>query len=152
MEVSIMRMMEWMRKGLALFGALVLLLTATIAFAASYPFNGVVTSDTNMRSTANSYAICDIGTSYDADIRDIEKVILPALPEIYERNKDVFISEPTYSGVQQLADSAVVVRVMALTSEENYFIATRRLNREMKILFDENGIEIPFNQMVIHNA
>ena len=50
-----MRMMEWMRKGLALFGALVLLLTATIAFAASYPFNGVVTSDTNMRSTANSY-------------------------------------------------------------------------------------------------
>ena len=104
------------------------------------------------RSTANSYAICDIGTSYDADIRDIEKVILPALPEIYERNKDVFISEPTYSGVQQLADSAVVVRVMALTSEENYFIATRRLNREMKILFDENGIEIPFNQMVIHNA
>ena len=44
------------------------------------------------------------------------------------------------------------MRVMALTSEENYFIATRRLNREMKILFDENGIEIPFNQMVIHNA
>ncbi len=50
-----MRMMERMRKGLALFGALVLLLTATIAFAASYPFNGVVTSDTNMRSTPSSY-------------------------------------------------------------------------------------------------
>ena len=51
-----MRMMERIKKGLALLGALVLLMTATIAFAASYPFNGVVTSDTNMRSTANSYA------------------------------------------------------------------------------------------------
>ena len=46
---------ERMKKGIALFAALVLL-TASVAFAASYPFNGVVTSDTNMRSTANSYA------------------------------------------------------------------------------------------------
>ncbi len=51
-----MRIWERMRKGAALLAALVILLASTVAFAASYPFNGVVTSDTNMRSTANSYA------------------------------------------------------------------------------------------------
>ena len=42
-------------KGVALLSVLVLLLSSAIAFAASYPFNGVVTSETNMRSTPNSY-------------------------------------------------------------------------------------------------
>ncbi len=26
------------------------------------------------------------------------------------------------------------------------------MNRELKLLFDENGIEIPYNQIVVHQA
>ncbi len=104
------------------------------------------------RSTSQSLAICDVGISYDADIRKVEKVLKEAFPFIYERNMDVFEAIPQYAGVQALADSAVVLRITVDTKEENIYPATRRLNRDIKILLDERGIEIPFNQVVVHNA
>lgn len=42
-------------KGLLILAAVLILLTASVAMAASYPFTGVVTDDTNMRSSPNSY-------------------------------------------------------------------------------------------------
>ena len=104
------------------------------------------------RSAVDSLAICDIGITYEADIREVEKLILPELPRIYEENKDVFLGVPKYAGVQALDASAVVLRFNVAVTEENYFPATRRLNREMKCLFDDKGIEIPFNQIVVHQA
>ena len=37
-------------------------------------------------------------------------------------------------------------------TEENIFIGRRTLNRELKILFDNNNIEIPFPQVVVHRG
>jgi len=71
---------------------------------------------------------------------------------IFERNKDVFLDVPKYSGVQLLDASSVVLRFIVLANEAKFFPAQRRLNREIKILFDDKGIEIPFNQIVVHNA
>ena len=42
--------------GALLLAVLLLVMTTITASAASYPYTGMVTSDTNMRSTANSYA------------------------------------------------------------------------------------------------
>ena len=50
-------------KDLLILAAVLILLTASVAMAASYPFTGVVTDDTNMRSSPNSYTsnvICRI--------------------------------------------------------------------------------------------
>ena len=104
------------------------------------------------RSLNRSIAVCDIGITYGARVEDVEKVILAALPEMYERNKDVFLAAPVYKGVESLADSAVVLRVVVDATEANFFPARRRLNREMKILFDDHGIEIPFPQLVIYKG
>ncbi len=104
------------------------------------------------RSNSDSIAVCDIGISYGEDLRKVEALLEEALPQIFEQNKDVFKETPIYCGVQALADSAVVLRVRVSTVERNIFPATRRLNRELKLLFDDNGIEIPFNQIVVHNA
>ena len=104
------------------------------------------------RSWNRSIAVCDIGITYEARVEDVEKVILANLPAMYEKNKDVFLAAPVYKGVESLADSAVVLRVVVDATEANFFAARRRLNREMKILFDDNGIEIPFNQIVMHQA
>lgn len=104
------------------------------------------------RSKIVSLAISDISITYEADIPEVEAVILEALPGMFERNQDVFLSAPIYKGVEELADSAVVLRFTVETDEENVFIARRRLNRELRVLFAEKGIEIPFPQLTVHKG
>ena len=116
-----------------------------------------IINNSNIRNIQNrsrklSVVTCDVGTSYSADVRDLEKIILPALQDMYDRNADVFASVPVYAGVQELASSSVVLRITVNVKEENYFVARRRLNREIKILFDDNHIEIPFDQLDVHTV
>ena len=104
------------------------------------------------RSREASVAVCDVGISYSADLLQAEKAFEEALPGIYDRHRDLFLSAPRYIGVEELADSAVVVRVVAQVTEENFFAARRVLNREIKLLLDAKGIEIPFPQLVVHRG
>ncbi len=104
------------------------------------------------RSVNLSVAVCDIGITYEADIREVEKLVLPELGRLFEENRDCFETVPKYVGVQLLDASAVVLRFSVQTTEENFYVAQRRLNREMKCLFDDKGIEIPYNQIVVHQA
>ena len=104
------------------------------------------------RSINRSIATTELSISYDADIPTVENVILEALPEMFERNQDVWLSVPRYIGVDSLGESSVVLKFIVEVNEQNFFNARRRLNRELKILMDKNNIEIPFNQIVVHQA
>ncbi|MCD4827720.1 MAG: mechanosensitive ion channel family protein [Acholeplasmataceae bacterium] len=100
-------------------------------------------------SSSLSVSICDISVEYGADLEKIEEIILKNLEVI--RKKIPNIKEgPFYYGVEQLADSSVVCRVVAKTEEQNRHNVRRSLNREMKLLFDRNGINIPFPQVSVH--
>ena len=104
------------------------------------------------RSRQASVAVCDVGISYSSDLVKVEKILAESLPEIFERHRDIFLAVPHYMGVEELAASAVVIRVVVDVTEEDYFAARRALNREMKLLLDRKGIEIPFSQVVVHQA
>ena len=104
------------------------------------------------RSRNESYAVVDAAVSYDTDISRLEKMIPQMLSEMYSANQDLYLSKPEYMGVEELGDSAVLLRFRAKTKEENVFKAKRRLNRDIKVLFDAAGIEIPFPQIVVHKA
>ncbi len=104
------------------------------------------------RSKNISLALTDVGISYSESIERVEKLLLAAFPKMLEANSDVFVSAPEYRGVQELGASAVVLRIICRCKEENLFIAQRRLNREIKLLFDNNKVEIPFTQVVLHNS
>ncbi len=103
-----------------------------------------------VNTSANlSPAICDISVSYGQDLKYIEGVINNSLALIKEKIPDI-VEGPYYYGVQKLADSAVILRIYAKTEEKNKFQVVRNLNREVKLLFDQNKIEIPFPQVVVH--
>ena len=104
------------------------------------------------RSKALSLGISEISITYEEDIPRVEAILKEALPEMFERNKDVFVSVPKYLGVEELADSAVVLRFTVECQEENVFTARRRLNRELRVLFAEKDINIPFPQITIHQG
>ena len=104
------------------------------------------------RSRNSSVAVSDLCISYDADIREVEKVLLATLPKIYRKHSKLFLTPPRYAGVESLGESSVVLRIVADVAEADFFTGYRTLNRELKIMCDENNIEIPFNQIVVHQA
>lgn len=104
------------------------------------------------RSKNSSIAVCDLSISYDADIREVEKVIAATLPKLHAKYSKLFLACPRYMGVESLGESSVVMRIVADVAEENFYLGYRTLNREMKLMCDRHGIEIPFNQIVVHQA
>ena len=51
---------------------------------------------------------------------------------------------PVYIGIQRFEGASVILRIVAKVEESNVFTAQRILNREVKLLFDANGIKNPF--------
>lgn len=104
----------------------------------------------NMTSKLST-AICDVSISYFDDIERVEKVLNENLKKIKEKYKSI-VNGPTYVGVQSLSDSGVVLRIIAECNEMLRYQVQRDINREIKIIFDQNNITIPFPQIVIHET
>lgn len=104
------------------------------------------------RSKVSSRAVCDVPVSYSADLEEVEGVLKEILKTVPEKNPEVFAAAPVYLGVQELAESGVVLRVVAEVNERDIFAAARIMNREIKVGFDRAGVEIPFRQVVVHQA
>ena len=54
--------------------------------------------------------------------------------------------------MDSLGDSAVNLRIAIFVEASVRYPALRALNREVKLMFDRRGIEIPFNQIVVHQV
>lgn len=104
------------------------------------------------RSKSDSCAVCDIPVSYNANLEEVEAVLTKILTKLPEKYPEKFTAVPDYLGVQALSASSVDLRVCAKVSESDLFSATRIMNREIKIGFDKAGVEIPFQQIVVHKA
>ena len=104
------------------------------------------------RSRNSSLAICEVSVSYDTDLRKLDKILAEAMAEMYEAHRDLYLAPPRYLGVTQLADSGVNIKVVADAKEENVFAAQRALTKDIRILFADKGVEIPFPQVVVHKG
>ena len=104
------------------------------------------------RSRNNSVALCLVSVAYSTDLRKLEALLKEALPKLKEEHPDLYLTAPRYLGVDQLADSGVNLKFAVDVTEQNVFGAQRMLARDLKILFDEKGVEIPFPQVVVHQA
>ncbi len=104
------------------------------------------------RSRYNSMALAVVAVSYKTDLRKLEKLIEASMPKLKEEHPDLYLNPPKYLGVDELADSGINLKFGVDVTEENIFNGQRMLARDLKILFDENGVEIPFPQVVVHKA
>ena len=102
------------------------------------------------RSQTASIATTSVSVSYKEDVRHVEQVLNELFPKIREMYPEVFIEDPKNLGIEELGDSGVVFKIAATINEKDLFTAPRIMNREIKIAFDDAGIEIPFPQVVIH--
>lgn len=103
------------------------------------------------RSEQGSVAISEIGVSYATDLDELEGKIEGILGQIKEKHPDIFVGNIEYLGVEDLADSSVVLKFKADVMEQNIFSGRRVLNKELKCAFDREHIEIAFPQIDVHN-
>ena len=104
------------------------------------------------RSRNNSVALVLAAVSYATDLRMLERLLQQELPRLAEEHPDLYLSAPRYLGVDELADSGVNLKFAVDVTEQNVFAGQRMLARDLKILFDDFGVEIPFPQVVVHKG
>lgn len=87
-----------------------------------------------------------IGISYNADIRTARAVI-----EKTGMENPLLIADRGISvNVDSLADSSVLLAIKFWVKKEDYWQSRFEMLEAIKYGFDENGIEIPFNQLDVH--
>ena len=112
-----------------------------------------IINNSDIRSIINqtkelSVAKCYVGISYGDRIEKIEKIISDNLPKIKEKIPAI-VEGPFYKGVTELAESSVNLLFVAKCKESDIYQVQRDLNREIKIVFDDNNINIPFPQITV---
>lgn len=91
----------------------------------------------------------NIGIEYNMDLSELETIIEKEKP-IIEQNMPPNVESFRYLGVEEFADSSMVVRFEVTCKNQDYLPVQRALRREIKMMFDRNDINVPFPQVVLH--
>lgn len=104
------------------------------------------TSLTNVTAQDKRRLDLTVGISYQADLQKA-KILLEQLVSSEEA---VLKDEEMRVFVDSLGDSAVVLGIHSWVKKEDYWTTKWKMTEEIKMLFDEHGIEIPYQQIVVH--
>ena len=113
--------------------------------------NGQITIVTN-KSREYAFALIDIGVAYREDLDEVFQVIretgssLRAIPEYAPK----ILEDIEIQGVQELADSAVIIRCRFRTVALEQWNVRRAFLGRLKQAFDRAGIEIPYPHMTLY--
>lgn len=87
-----------------------------------------------------------VGISYESDLKKAKEI----LERLLLTHKDILTNEDWKVFVDSLADSSVVLGIRAYVKMEKYWDTRWELLEQIKLTFDEEGIEIPYNQLTVH--
>lgn len=89
----------------------------------------------------NSWYALTLNIASTYDISKLEEILERELPNIRSRIKKV-ISGPVYRGVESIGKDSFKITILTECKEENLRWVQRQVNREIRILFDQEGIPI----------
>lgn len=87
-----------------------------------------------------------VGIGYSADLLKAKRLLMDLAMDCKQRLPE----EECTVFVDELADSAVVLGLRLWVKSEDYWQAKWLLTEQIKLLFDQNMIEIPFQQIDVH--
>jgi small conductance mechanosensitive channel len=113
--------------------------------------NGTIDELANM-TRKFSYYVFDMGVAYKEDTDQVAEIMREIAEEMRQDPEYApMILEPLeVLGVDQFADSAVVLKARIKTRPIKQWAVGREMNRRIKKKFDEVGIEIPFPHRSIY--
>jgi small conductance mechanosensitive channel len=104
------------------------------------------TSLTNVTAQDKRRLDFKVGISYDADLKKAKGLI----EELLLKDESILKTESINVFVDNLGDSAVDIGARGWVKKEDYWTTKWRITEQIKEVLDENGIEIPYNQIVVH--
>lgn len=87
-----------------------------------------------------------IGIGYSSDIKKAKEI----LEKLSKNHQKVLKDEDIMVFVNSLDESQVTLGLRVWSKTEDYWTVKFDLNEQIKLEFDKNGIEIPFNQLEVH--
>ena len=110
--------------------------------------NSILTNNSLTNVTARPERKLDlkVGISYDADLKKAKSLI----EDMLLHDESIIQDEEIRVFVASLGDSAVMIGLRAWVKTEEYWATRWRLMEEIKLTFDAEGINIPYNQLTVH--
>ncbi len=113
--------------------------------------NGQITTVVNYSGEFNM-AIVDVTVSYEDDPDKVFEVLKEVADRYYEENREICFDKPNVVGITAFNDSSVGFSIQLKAVARNHYKIQRDLRYEVKKKFDETGITIPYNQIVVHHG
>lgn len=110
--------------------------------------NGNLTSTSIVNVTARDQRKLEIKVeiAYSSDLKKAKGI----LERLLHEDEHVLSDQEMQVFVDELGASGIMLGLRAWVNTEQYWPTKWRLNEEIKLAFDEEGIEIPFPQMDVH--
>lgn len=96
----------------------------------------------------------NIGIAYHSKLDHVIEVVNKIGNEMAEDPiwKEHILKAPQFLRIDNFADSAIEIKIIGETPAHKKWDVTGELRKRIKLAFDQEGIEIPFPQRVIHKA
>ena len=116
-----------------------------------YVPNGQITTVTN-KSRGYAYALIDVGIAYRENIDEVCEVMREVAGKLRKTEKygAKILEDLEIAGVQDWADSAVILRCRFKTVALDQWDVRREYLRHLKEAFDAHGIEIPYPHLTLY--
>lgn len=111
--------------------------------------NGNIENVTN-HARGEIRAAVDVRVSYEADLDRAIQVLEELSAEMAAQYPEI-VDGPTVLGVTDLAESGIVIRLVARTEPLQQWQIERELRRAIKKRFDRENIEIPYPHRVLYH-
>lgn len=114
--------------------------------------NGIIQTVVN-KSSGNNQAVIDISTAYENDTRSVMNVIQRVLDRFEEEYGETHLTAPPIlQGVNELGDSAVVIRVVCNCQELKQWDTERMIRLRVKEAFEAAGLKFPYPHLTVDEA
>lgn len=110
--------------------------------------NGALSNSplTNVTAQDRRRVVINVGISYEADLKKAKEL----LQGLFEARPEILPEDGIEVYVDSLGESSVNLTARAYTRTEDYWNVKWALTEEVKLCFDREGIEIPYNKLDVN--
>ncbi|MFC5529580.1 mechanosensitive ion channel family protein [Cohnella yongneupensis] len=106
--------------------------------------NGSIVEVTNF-SVNNAIAVVDVNIAYEEQVSQAMDIVRSVLPKLEDSN---IVGVPELLGIQTMNAAGIALRITVECRPNSQAAVTRKINEEIKRVFEENGIAAPYQRMM----